>query len=277
MACPALPVGPQPSRLCRRDAPRGRAPIAAAASPAAHRAKACRASSIRTSASISGRALPRCALSPCRRLPREPGRLFSRPAMEACGDAPQPGQRLSGDRVQHVLDRPAADLVGPQRLEERGPLRVRQVPLVLGRRDPLADHLVDLRRHIFPPEGLKQLEQVRSVSREVLRRLDLLQSGPFRLVLLQRLGEHRLPRGQLQVAGPVRHPQRNLPRQVGTPCLAELRQPCAAAPWRRRPARPGSAEPGPAARSPRGRCSSPGRGSRRRRPGCGSAPPSTTR
>ena len=110
--------------------------------------------------------------------------------------------------------RAAADLVLPEQLEERGPLRVLQVPLVRGGRDPLPDHLVDLRHDVQPPERLPQLEEVPGVGREVLRGLDLLERGPLRLVLLQRLGEDGLPRCQLQVAGPVRHPQRDLPREV---------------------------------------------------------------
>ena len=55
---------------------------------------------------------------------------------------------------------------------------------------------------------------------------DHLERGPLRLVLLQRLGEDRLPRGHLQVAGPVRHPQRRPPgRQVDAARLAERVRP----------------------------------------------------
>ena len=46
-------------------------------------------------------------LSPSGRHAPLRGALFSRPAVESCGDAPEPVQRLSGDRVQHVLDRGA--------------------------------------------------------------------------------------------------------------------------------------------------------------------------
>ena len=55
-------------------------------------------------ASISGDA-PRAARSahPARHAPRR-GRFFSRPAVKSRGDAAQPGQRLGGDGVEHVLD-----------------------------------------------------------------------------------------------------------------------------------------------------------------------------
>ena len=97
--------------------------------------------------------------------------------------------------VQHVLDAAAADLVLSEQVEERRPLRVRQVPLILGGRDPCPDHLVNLRHDVHLVERLPQLEDVPGVGREVLRGLDLLERGPFRLILLQRLGEDRLPRG----------------------------------------------------------------------------------
>ena len=220
-------------------------------------------------AAISGDSCPGCALSPSgRRAPRR-GRFFSRPP---CSPAAMLRSPVSGSAViessTSSIRRPpiSCSRSACRNAGRSGSVRYRSYSAA---RDPLADHLVDLRHDVELPERLGQLQQVPGVGGEVLRGLDLLERGPLRLVLLQRLGQDRLPRCQLPVAGPVRHPQRHLPRQVGSPAsrsAARLR----IAPRCRRPARPGSAGPGPAPRSPRGWCSSPGPGSRRCRPGCGS-------
>ena len=132
--------------------------------------------------------------------------------MKPRGDGPEPGQRVGGDGVERVLDPAAADLVGAQRLQQGGPLRVLPVPFVLAGGDPLPDHLVYLGYDVEPPVRLGQLQEVAGVRGPVLRGLHFLQGGPLRLVLLQGLGQDGLPRGELPVAGPVRHRQPHRPR-----------------------------------------------------------------
>ena len=188
------------------------------------------------------------ALSPVPRLAPRRGRLFSQAAVKARGDGPEPGHRVGGDRVERVLDAPAADLVLAERLQQGGPLGVLPVPLVLAGADPLPDHLVYLRYDVEPPVRLGQLQEVAGVRGVVLRGLHLLERGPLRLVLLQHLGHDCFPRARAggRWAGPAW--PGGLPGRLGVSPGGAARR-AAGSPRRcRPPARPGSAAPGPAPR-----------------------------
>ena len=82
-------------------------------------------------------------VSPGRRPPPLGGLGFSQAAVQHCGNRVGAGERPAGDRVEGILDPPAADLVGPELLKERRSLGVLQVALVLPRADPLPDGAVD--------------------------------------------------------------------------------------------------------------------------------------
>ena len=210
----ALPVFPQRPGLSRRRAPRPYRPLR------------CLCGYLAAEFGLPGvehpgglpdrlRGVLRGPLSPGSRLAPRRGGEFSQAAVHAGGDRPEPGHRVGGDGVERVLDPAAADLVRPQRLQQRGPLRILEVSFVLAGTDPLADHLVYLRHDVKPPERLRDLQEVPGVRGPVLRGLHLLQRGPLRLVLLQRLGQDGLPWGALLVAGPVWHPQRYGPGGLG--------------------------------------------------------------
>ena len=74
----------------------------------------------------------RHALSERLRLAPGGGRGFFQAAVQHRGDAVRALHRPAGDQVERLGHRPPADLVLTDQLQQRGPLRVAHVPLVLG-------------------------------------------------------------------------------------------------------------------------------------------------
>ena len=200
------------------------------------------------------------------------GVFFSQAPMKHSGDGAGTLKRTAGDRVQRLLDAPAADLMGPELLQERRPLRIPHVPGVLGRGDPLPDRLINSRCDVFPPERFGEFQEMPGVRHELLRGPDVLQRGPLRFVGMHDVGQHRLPRGPVSHPFRVRRDNRDGPGPRRCDHCGPARRHAGSRRRRRPPARRVTGRPGPAARSPHGCCSPPARGSPRRRTCPGTCP-----